>query len=183
MKNKRRSKGFTLIELVVAIGIMLVLAAVATPFLLGHIKDAKISSMNEQFLNIESAFNSYYLKHNGILVDSDNDSDYLDEMINDGWLSSSPSGKNDLTWLVKKFEDAATGKIAYYIRVESTTQDSYDYLDSIWCNLISVVEGVSGCPDAHGRLQLNEDVTVTPNLAQFNYLLKKEPGMGDTWQD
>jgi len=169
--NKRKQAGFTLIELIVAIGIMLVLAAVATPFLLAHIKDAKVASLNEQILNVKASFDSYFTKRGGILTDSDNDGDYLDEMINEGWLSGDPS-KNDLTWTVKSYTDA-NGKTSYYIEITNGGDDGYAYIHPLASDLDESIDGTDD--STNGRFQYNDDNT----NKQFTgyYLLHADPGM------
>jgi len=177
IKNRRKQGegGFTLIELVVAIGIMLILAAVATPFLLGHIKDAKVASLNEQVLNINAAFDSYYTKEGGILTDSDGDGNYLDDMIDAGWLSNDPSGKNGLNWTIERYEDASH-KVAYYVKITNADASGYSYITDLASTLDEAIDGTDD--GSNGRFQYNNDTT-NSNFTGY-YLLHADPGMS-TW--
>lgn len=91
IRKRKNQKGFTLIELVVAVAIMLLLGAAVTPMLLSHLKDAKVAAVNETLINAKTAFDSYFVKNQGVLTDSDTDSDYLDEMVSENFLPVAPS--------------------------------------------------------------------------------------------
>ena len=104
--KKNNQKGFTLIELVVAIAIMLLMGAAVTPMLLSHLKDAKVATVNETLLAIKTAFDSYYTKAEGVPNDSDSDSDYLDEVVDAGFLPRTPE-------ILKKTPTLERGDVTY----------------------------------------------------------------------
>ena len=171
-KTLKGQRGFTLIELIVAVGIMLILAAAATPFLLSHLKDAKVANENEKVLNVKAAFDSYYTKNGGLVSDSDSDSDYLDEMESEGWISGDPS-KNDVTWKVKKYTDS--GKNAYYIFQETTSTDGYNYFKDIVDDIDTIIDGSDTATS--GTYQYTD----TGSAVKACYLLYKDADM-TSWQ-
>ena len=189
MRKKLRSqKGFTLIELIVAVGIMLILAAVATPLLLGHIKDSKVSNVNEQLLNVKSAFDSYFTKNNGLISDSDSDEDFLDEMIDAGWISNDPS-RHNLTWTVKSYTDS--GKTAYYVHITnnpdgtSPDSDGYNYITAINDDVDKIVDGGDTADGDTGAYQFAEkdaDSDGENDTLNACFLLYQESGMS-AWHD
>ena len=175
---RRNRKGFTLIELIVAIGIMLILAAVATPFLLAHIKNAKVGNLNEQILNVKSAFDSWYTAEGGLLPESGASSNHLDDMVTDGWLSNDPTGRNDLNWYVRRLEDNEnSGAYIDVIEVENAGTSGYGYLSDIVGQLDETVDGSDD--DDAGIFQYcdNDNDTV-----KFRFMLRKDSGYDDAWQ-
>jgi len=178
----KSQEGFTLIELVVAIGIMLILAAVATPFLLAHIKDAKVANVNEQVLNVKAGFDSYFTKNGGLIADSDADGNYLDEMITDGWMSSDPTGKNSLNWAVEKYTDGSNNSSFFIHIVNAAAGDGgYTYLADIVSDLDEIIDGADD--GSAGRLQYaasDTDTDGTDDTVDIYYLLHAAPGM-TTW--
>jgi len=178
---RKNRKGFTLIELIVAIGIMLILAAVATPFLLTHIKNAKVSNLNEQILNVKSAFDSWYTAKGGLLPESDDDEanptgNHLDDMVTDGWLSSDPSGKNNLNWYVRRFKDEDQG--SYYIdviEVVSDNSDGRDYLADIVGQLDEIIDGTDNGTEGVFRY------CTADSVAKFRFMLRKDSSYADNW--
>jgi len=172
---RRNRKGFTLIELIVAIGIMLILAAVATPFLLAHIKNAKVGNLNEQILNIKAAFDSYYTDKGGLLEEGDN----LGNMVDSGWLSSNPSGKSGLNWAVIREKDNGTDAYIDVIEVSNEDDSGYRYLSDIVAKLNEVVDGqgeTNGESEGTFRYCDNDNDTV-----KFRFMLRKDAGYPDTW--
>jgi len=170
---RRNRKGFTLIELIVAIGIMLILAAVATPFLLAHIKNAKVGNLNEQILNVKAAFDSWYTAKGGLLPESGEDSDHLDDMVTDGWLSNNPSGRNNLNWYVRRLED--NGTYIDVIEVENEDTNGYGYLSDIVGQLDQTVDGSDNGSD--GIFQYCDE----NNNVKFRFLLRKDSGYNANW--
>lgn len=122
IRRMKERKGFTLLELIVAVAIMLVIGAAATPLLLSHIKDARVANVNEQLVNLKAAFDSYFTSKAGVLPSSSN---YITEMVNDGWLATTPVNQF-VNFAVKKYTDAGTGKVAYY--TELAKKDNADYV-------------------------------------------------------
>ncbi len=61
LKNKRTSEaGFTLIEIVVAVAIIGIFAAVISPMVFRHLEDAKITKAQSETETIGTAILSYY---------------------------------------------------------------------------------------------------------------------------
>lgn len=59
----RRNAGYTLLELLVVMGILAVLTAVATPQLMGYFGKAKTQSVQLQIENIGTALELYYMEN------------------------------------------------------------------------------------------------------------------------
>jgi len=55
-----KTRGFTIIELLVVVGIIAVLASILFPVLLAHLEQAKVTRMRAQFQQIESALEKYH---------------------------------------------------------------------------------------------------------------------------
>lgn len=62
-KHDRRDAGYTLLELLVVMGILAVLTAVATPQLMGYFGKAKTQSVQLQIENISTALELYYMEN------------------------------------------------------------------------------------------------------------------------
>lgn len=62
-KRGRRDAGYTLLELLVVMGILAVLTAVATPQLMGYFGKAKTQSVQLQIENIGTALELYYMEN------------------------------------------------------------------------------------------------------------------------
>ena len=60
---RRKDAGYTLLELLVVMGILAVLAAVATPQLMGYFGKAKLQSAEVQIQNIGTALELYYMEN------------------------------------------------------------------------------------------------------------------------
>jgi general secretion pathway protein G len=61
--RKRSDAGYTLLELLVVMGILAVLTAVATPQLMGYFGKAKVQSVQLQIENIGTALEMYYMEN------------------------------------------------------------------------------------------------------------------------
>lgn len=62
---RRSNAGYTLLELLVVMGILAVLGAVVTPQLMGYFGKAKAQSAQMQIQNIGTALEMYYLENGG----------------------------------------------------------------------------------------------------------------------
>jgi general secretion pathway protein G len=60
-KHHNGQAGFTLLELLVVLGIIALLAALVAPQVIRYLSDARSSTANAQLKNIESAVELYYL--------------------------------------------------------------------------------------------------------------------------
>ena len=172
MRRNRRG-GFTLLELVVAVAIMLIIGAAATPLLLSHLKDAKAGNLNENLLNVKTAFNSYYTSEEGVLTDSDGDGDYLDEVINAGWLANDPSNAR-WTFEINEYQDGTNG-VAYYVAFNATTAGNTTSQVQSLQTLDEKIDDSDG--NTAGTLQW--DVSAS-TAAKAYYKLFAEPGV-TTW--
>lgn len=61
--RRRQDAGYTLLELLVVMGILAVLTAVATPQLMGYFGKAKTQSVQLQIENISTALELYYMEN------------------------------------------------------------------------------------------------------------------------
>jgi len=166
---RKKRGGFTLLELVVAIAIVLLIGAAVSPILLAHLKDAKVASLNENLVNMKAAFESWYTKEAGVIKDANNDGNYLDDMVNAGWLNREPTDPN-FQFAIKKYTDT-NGKVAYYIDLTPQTgAESTAY--EIITKLDEKIDGGNG--DADGVLQYTAS---NGTLTEAFYLLYKEAGM------
>lgn len=62
-RQQRANAGYTLLELLVVLGILAVLSAMATPQLMGYFGKAKTQSAQIQIQNIGTALEMYYLEN------------------------------------------------------------------------------------------------------------------------
>ena len=61
--KRRGQAGYTLLELLVVMGILAILTAVATPQLMGYFNKAKVQTSEVQIQNIGTALELYYLEN------------------------------------------------------------------------------------------------------------------------
>ncbi len=62
-RRHRKNAGYTLLELLVVMGILAVLTAVATPQLMGYFGKAKVQTAQLQVENIGTALELYYMEN------------------------------------------------------------------------------------------------------------------------
>lgn len=70
LRRRREQAGYTLLELLVVMGILAVLTAIATPQVMGYFSKAKVESVQLQVQNINTALEMYYME-NGSYPNSD----------------------------------------------------------------------------------------------------------------
>ena len=70
-KSNRKKKGFTLIELIVVICIIVILASVLIPQISGYVREAKKIKVLDQSRSVVMAVESYNLKSTEKIKDSD----------------------------------------------------------------------------------------------------------------
>ncbi len=63
MKLLRKTKGFTLVELIIVIAIIGVLSAILIPAITSYVRDAKISSDEQEARAIYNIYNNYKLEY------------------------------------------------------------------------------------------------------------------------
>lgn len=168
-----KRKGFTLLELVVAVGIMLIIAAAATPFLLSHIRDSKIAAVNENLINLKTAFDSYFTKEGGSITASN----ILQDMVSKGWISPIPE-KNGMSWSVEATTGASGN--AYYVFINGNAE-ALKYFGDLVGDLDKSVDGTDGA-DA-GRLLYKKVTTQGQEDLDICYLLYKDPGFTPNQQE
>lgn len=62
-RRRRGQAGYTLLELLVVMGILAVLTAIATPQVMGYFNKAKTESVQLQIQNIDTALELYYMEN------------------------------------------------------------------------------------------------------------------------
>ena len=97
----RRSRGFTLIELMIVISLLLILITVAIPIYKQSILRAKESVLHQDLFTLRQVIDQYTL-------DKQKAPQSLDDLISAGYMKQLPidpfTGKND-TWAVVQEED------------------------------------------------------------------------------
>lgn len=109
LKKRKQEGGFTLIELVVAIAIMLVIAAGVTPMLLSHLDDANTASMSETLLNVNTAFNSYYTEQKMAGATPTGNDILSSGIVTEGFMSKVPEMGNFTTIDIMRYEQSGAG--------------------------------------------------------------------------
>ena len=90
---RKAKQGFTLIEIMVVVGIIGLLAAVLIPNVTGYMDDARVASTRVLIKNIEQALQTYNNKHGGkypdsldvLTVETDDDDALLQGGTEDPW--------------------------------------------------------------------------------------------------
>ncbi len=121
MKLKiKKTKGFTLVEVVVVLVILAILAAIAVPALTGYIGDAKKRSADTQARNVyqaaQAAYVDYYADNKSSVKDTSNRRFYAWNG-GSGWgPATDPGTMNEFTKNVCRYlGDDVTGFIAIWV--------------------------------------------------------------------
>lgn len=100
-RKTRRSRGFTLIELMIVISLLLILITVAIPIYKQSILRAKESVLRQDLFTLRQVIDQYTL-------DKQKAPQSLDDLVSAGYMKQLPmdpfTGKND-TWAVVQEED------------------------------------------------------------------------------
>ena len=167
-------KGFTLLELVVAIAIVLLIGATVSPILLQHLKDAKVATVNENLTNIKAAFESWYTKEAGVIKDANGDGNYLDDLVNAGWLTKSPTDPNFDYEIIRA--DDGSGHYAYSIRIKAASDDVVSTASEI---LQALDEKVDDGNATGGGFEYSTGNSTANTYGC--YLLYKDPNFSGDW--
>ncbi len=98
-KPLRNQKGFTLTELIVVVAILGVLAAVATPSIIGYLNDAKVSTDEANATTIESTIMRGIAKGTLTLPFADTDTDAIEGFV-EGELEIPAVKQSDMYFVV-----------------------------------------------------------------------------------
>ena len=83
MREHRTQSGFTLIELIIVISIMLILITLAIPRFAGAIRSAREAALREDLQTMRTAIDTY-------TMDKQKGPQSLDDLIQDGYLKAIP---------------------------------------------------------------------------------------------
>lgn len=101
-------KGFTLIELIVVVAILMIVGAIAVPRISGLINDAKIASDKVTVKTLNSVTTMYFTSkqtsYNDIFEGFNTDKLRMSELVNEGFLNNIPQPKSkeaEFVWLIE----------------------------------------------------------------------------------
>ncbi|MCK9172949.1 MAG: type II secretion system GspH family protein [Desulfuromonas thiophila] len=117
----KNQKGFSLVELVVAVTVILIVGGSVTAVLLSNLSDAKHAAVVEDVAKLQVALRSELLRSGGEIVDSDSDGDYLDELVVNKTLDKAPQSIRGGSWYLRKNE-TEINKGMYYLEIECLTE-------------------------------------------------------------
>jgi general secretion pathway protein G len=83
IKHRRQSAGFTMIELIIVMAIMLVLIVMAIPHFVGAVRHAREAALKEDLQTMRTAIDTY-------TMDKQKAPQSLDDLVQDGYLKSIP---------------------------------------------------------------------------------------------
>ena len=95
---KRKSKAFTLIELLIVVAIIGILAAIAIPNFLNAQVRAKVASVKSELNSLNTALESYFVDNDAYPRDSNDTSPEDPAMTGDGWDSSTMTERYSGFW-------------------------------------------------------------------------------------
>ncbi|AJF08111.1 prepilin-type N-terminal cleavage/methylation domain-containing protein [Geoalkalibacter subterraneus] len=114
--KKTQEKGFTLVEIVVAIALVLLAAAIVVPMLFKHIDREKVASVNAEVLSLRAAVKAAILRDGG-LKDNNGDGNFLDDLVDTDYLDRAPKSLPGATWLLKQTTHTS-GRKVFYLDIE-----------------------------------------------------------------
>jgi len=150
IKMFKKSKGFTLVELIVVIAIIGILAAVLIPSITGYIKDARVSADEQEATAIYRIYQNYVLEINEESYERSFKDYYLSitsKALPDGWKAYGGSLNTNLFEVVEENYSGYSGIEKYEKMIEETV---YFIFEGNFFNLIDAIEGTivsSGEPD------------------------------------
>jgi general secretion pathway protein G len=102
--NRRKSAGFTLVELMIVMAIIMVLAVVAVPSYIGAMRQAREAVLKEDLHVLRNAIDSY-------TADKQKAPQSLEDLVTEGYLKSIPDDpmtRTASTWVVDTSSDLHT---------------------------------------------------------------------------
>ena len=142
--RQNRQRGFTLTEIVIAVGVILLIGAVIVPLILSHMQDSRVASVSDNRLKIQAATRSAVLDQQGELKDTDNDGDYLDELIRLGYLDRRPSLMGEEPQNVILKEAPSGDGIQYYLKLDCNSTECQQLIKDVDRTIDGEVNGTSG---------------------------------------
>jgi general secretion pathway protein G len=100
MNNRRTQSGFTMIELIIVMAIMLILITLAIPHFVGAVKHAREAALKEDLQTMRTAIDTY-------TMDKQKGPQSLDDLIQDGYLKAIPEDpitRSKDTWVTDSTE-------------------------------------------------------------------------------
>jgi general secretion pathway protein G len=100
MNNRRAQSGFTMIELIIVMAIMLILITLAIPHFVGAVKHAREAALKEDLQTMRTAIDTY-------TMDKQKGPQSLDDLIQAGYLKAIPEDpitRSKDTWVTDSTE-------------------------------------------------------------------------------
>ena len=146
-------RGFSPVEAVVSLGILVFLSSIAAPIVLTGVRQSKVETLYENLINTKAAFETYYNKSNGAPLDTSKNLSYLDELIKLNYLSHWPRLSGISAAPILRWE-LSTGEV--FFDIQATTHEggelrkTIEMLDQI-IDDSSLSSGAIQCTAEDGR--------------------------------